>query len=698
VEPAPRRRDPPFASRPALAAGAALFLVTLITFAPSLLGEFLDWDDSVNFAGNPHYRGLGWPHVRWMLTSAWMGHWIPVTWVTLAVDHALWGMNPAGYHLTSVLVHAVNAVLVFCLARRLLARAAPGWGRGTREVAALTAALLFAVHPLRVESVAWVTERRDVVSGCFLLLTLLAYLAAADGRARRTWLGLSLLCYALALMSKSIVATLPAWLVLLDLYPLRRLGARPREWLSASSRPVWLEKIPYLALAGAGAAVALLAVRAHGFLTPLAEQPLLCRMAMAFHSLAFYLEKTLVPLGLSPLYEMPPRIDPWAPRFTLSALAVVAVSAAAVALRRRAPAVLVGWVSYGVALAPVSGLLHNGAQLVADRYTYLACLGLAVIGGAGLGAVVDARARGLLRPPAARLAVGTAALLVAGLAVLTWQQIDVWRTSERLWRQTLDVDPECAICHHRLGLILDRRGRTPEALEHFERAQRRNPDHTPSLLSVSTALVRMGRAGEAVERLSARLARAPADAPLRSHLGFALLEQGRPGEAIGHLEAAVRLDPADPQSLTNLGITLVSLERPAEAVPHLRRAIELSAADPMPRYWLARAWLAAGDPDAARTEAQRLRGLDPVRAEQLLTTARPGPARRRPSPRRGGRRRPPIPPLPPRGCGWPRRPGDPPAGRARAGPTRAAPPRAAPPRGRRRRPARRSPRSAPRPG
>ena len=630
VEHAPLRRDPSARSPAVTAAAGALFLVTMVAFAPSILGDFVDWDDGVNFIGNPHYRGLEWSHVRWMLTSAWMGHWIPVTWLTLALDHALWGMNPAGYHLTSVLLHAANVLLFSLVAEHLIGRAAPGWTRAARGIAAVTAALLFAVHPLRVESVAWVTERRDVVSGVFLLLTLLAYLAAAEGRSRRLWLSLSLGCYALALMSKSIVATLPALLVLLDVYPLRRLGIRPRAWRSPAQRSVWLEKIPYVVLAAAASVVALAAVRAHGFLTPLAEQPPSARIAMAVHSLAFYLGKTLVPLGLSPLYEMPPRLDPWAPRFTIAAVVVLGVSVLAIALVRRAPAVLVVWLAYGIALAPVSGLLHNGVQLVADRYTYLACLGFAVLGGAGLGAIVNAGARGVLRASVTRLAAAAALVVVAGLGALTWQQLDVWRTSEALWRHTIDVDPECAICQHRMGLILDGRGQLPAALGHYERAQRSHPDHVPSLLSRSSALVRLSRAGEAVELLSARLERTPYDADVHSHLGFALLEQGRPGQAVGHLETAVRLNPGDPQSLTNLGITLVSLERPTEAVPHLRRAIELSAADPMPRFWLANAYLAAGNADAARTEAQLLRPLDPARAEQVLATAR---SRLRPPPR-----------------------------------------------------------------
>ena len=206
---------------------ALVLLVTALVFLPGVFGEFVNWDDDRNFLQNLDYRGLGWANLRWMLTTSHMGPWAPLSWVTLAADYLLWGMSPRGYHLTSLLFHSASAALFLLIARRLLRAAQPGAPEGALRIGAVGAALLFAVHPLRVESVVWITERRDVVSGFFYMLTVLAYLRAVEGRLAGMRLGgrywLSLGCFAAAVLSKSMVVSLPAVLLILDVYPLRRL-------------------------------------------------------------------------------------------------------------------------------------------------------------------------------------------------------------------------------------------------------------------------------------------------------------------------------------------------------------------------------------------------------------------------------------------------------------------------------------------
>lgn len=231
--------DPgPWRSTPRLRVMApALAAVTMAAFLPVLWNGFVAWDDARNLTGNPDYRGLGWTQLRWIFTTHTLGHYVPLTWLSFALDHVVWGMNPAGYHLTNLLLHGASTVLFFAVARRLL-----GQGRAFSPTAvrlgAAAAALFFSLHPLRVESVAWATERRDVLSGAWFLATVLLYLAAARATgARRRWLlSASVGAYLLALASKSIVMTLPAVLVLLDVYPLRRLAADPRRWLGRSGR------------------------------------------------------------------------------------------------------------------------------------------------------------------------------------------------------------------------------------------------------------------------------------------------------------------------------------------------------------------------------------------------------------------------------------------------------------------------------
>src|SRR5436190_5905932 len=235
-------------------------LFTLAAFLPTLQNQFVNWDDHENFLENPHYRGLGWTHLRWMWTTH-LGHYIPLTWMTLGLDYLLWGMNPVGYHLMSLLLHAANAVVFFFVVRRILTRALPSLSeRGhALAVSAGVAALVFAIHPLRVESVVWVTERRDVLSGLFYLVTILVYLRACEGEARgRRWYSLAVATFVLALLSKSMVVNLPIVLLILDVYPLRRLGGAI-SWWSEPARRVYVEKIPFVLLAAAASAIAVMA-------------------------------------------------------------------------------------------------------------------------------------------------------------------------------------------------------------------------------------------------------------------------------------------------------------------------------------------------------------------------------------------------------------------------------------------------------
>src|SRR5437870_6466138 len=239
---------------------ALIALVTFAAFLPALQNQFVNWDDHENFLDNPHYRGLAWSHLRWMWTTH-RGHYIPLTWMTFGLDYLLWGMNPVGYHLTSLLLHAANAVVFFFLVRRLLTLALPSPSeRGyALPVAAGFAALVFAIHPLRVESVAWATERRDVLSGLFYLVTILVYLRACERGARgRRWYSLAVATFVLALLAKSMVVNLPIVLLVLDVYPLRRLGGAV-GWWSEPARRIYIEKIPFVLLAAGASAIAVMA-------------------------------------------------------------------------------------------------------------------------------------------------------------------------------------------------------------------------------------------------------------------------------------------------------------------------------------------------------------------------------------------------------------------------------------------------------
>jgi tetratricopeptide (TPR) repeat protein len=558
----------------------AIAAITFAVFAPALQYGFILWDDDRNLLTNPSYRGLGWAQLRWAFTSAVMGHWIPVTWLTFGLDYALWGMNAFGYHLTSVLLHAANAALFYLLGRRLLRLGLTAAAPRAITLGAIVAALFFAVHPLRVESVVWVTERRDVLSALFYLLTVLAYVkaCAADGPPRRRWFLASIGAYALGLLSKSLIMSLPLVLLVLDVYPLRRARG---NW-----RRVLLEKLPYLGLAVAAAVVSVLVVIAKVGLTSASAYPPPARAAMALYSLVFYVWKTLLPLELSPMYELPAQVGLTSPRFLAAALVAVGVSVVLVLARRPWPAALAAWLVYGLTLAPVSGIVHNGPQLVADRYSYLSCLGLALLVGAGVASAVSSAA--ITRPLRATVAIAGLGWLV-GLMVLTFDQLPVWRDTEEVWRRSLAVDPECAFCHGQWGALLGNRGELGEAIAHFERVVALRPGTIRPRGNLGLALLKAGRPADAAVQFERMLAQEPNDAETRTRLGLALARQGKLAEASGELERASRDNPRHVGALLNLGLALIELGRPAEAVRYLERAVTLDPASGLAREALARA-------------------------------------------------------------------------------------------------------------
>ena len=618
---------------------ALLFLVVLAAFVPALGGAFLNWDDAENLVANPHYRGLGPAELRWMWSAVHMGHYIPVTWLTFGLDYLLWGMNPAGYHLTSILFHALNAALMYLVAARLLsaafeASAHPPSAAALRAGAA-AAALLWALHPLRVESVAWITERRDVVSGCFALLAVLAYLTAArpDGRLHRGAYALAVGAFALAVFAKSIVVGLPLVFIALDVYPLRRGGSGWRSVL----RVALLEKLPFFAVAALAAGIMLVIGFRWGILAPLAAESVPQRLALTGYSFAFYLGKTIWPWPLSPLYSLYRPVDPLALRYLVPGGLTLAGGLLLIACRRRWPAGLVAAVAYVALLLPASGIFPNGPQIAADRYTYLPSVGWAMLAGAALPWVWSARRAGRLSPRIAGAAALASLALVAGLVVLTERQIPIWRDSVALWRHAAWADPDSDVPLFYLGWALADAGRFDEARAHFEAARRRVPASLPLLRAQFTlhlALVdaRAGRPGAAEEGLREALTldadhpvawirlgiarwtrgdapgaeaawmaaadRAPlwpryqvwelrtavAEVPeasrvARARLAFALaaaLQEYRAhAEAEEHYRLALRLEPGFTAAWNNLGVTYASRGRYADALDAFVHALRL---------------------------------------------------------------------------------------------------------------------------
>ncbi len=536
-------------------APALVGLATLLVFLPALGNQFVNWDDEVNLVSNPQFRGLGWDQLRWMFSNSLGGHYIPVTWLSFALDYVLWGMRPAGYHATSVVLHTANAILFYFVARRLLHAAVRADGRSV-ILGAAVAALLFSLHPLRVESVAWATERRDVLMGFFTLLCVLAYLRAVErgsaGVLHRGWQWMAVGLFGLALLSKSVVVGLPVVLLLLDVYPLRRSRGRSESGPGTSGERTLLrlaiEKTPFVALAAAVAAVTLTVGAGHRLMTSLEALGALQRLAISAYALTFYLWKTVAPWPLSPLYTLFHPVLPWSLTYVIPAAFVVLVTLAAILGYRRWPAGLIAWATYIVLLAPVVGVLHNGAQIAADRYTYLSCAPWAILGGAGVAWCRHAALRRKLSPPMWTVVMGAAALVIFIFAGLTIRQVAVWRDSVSLWTHAASVEPASDIPIFYLGWALTDAGLFDEARAHFERALRRVPDRLPDL-----------------------------KAQLDLHLGIVEQRAGRPVAAERYFREALVQDPTHAVALIRLGTVLLEQGRETEAEAAWRRAVDAEA-------------------------------------------------------------------------------------------------------------------------
>jgi tetratricopeptide (TPR) repeat protein len=574
-------------SRPALAARRrlalylplGLCLLTLAAFLPALRGGFVNFDDPQYVYANPHVRqGLSAAGLRWALTAQVAGHWHPLTLVSHMLDVQLYGLNPRGHHLTSLLLHLANVLLLFGVLHRMT-------GRPLRSAAV---AALFAVHPLRVESVAWVAGRKDLVSGLFWMLALAAYLRYVRAPSAGRYL-LVAAAFAASLTGKAMAVTLPTVLLLLDFWPLDRW--RGSNGGSAGRRAAWpwlaAEKLPLCCLAAAAGLIAV-----HTQAGPIASgdtAPLALRAANALTSYVAYLGKTLDPRRLAVFY--PFEAVP-AARAVAAALALAGITALATLgtfSRReagappRAPYLLVGWLWYLVTLAPVIGVLQVGWQGMADRYTYLPSIGLflaAVWGAADLAELAEGwrplrhRRRGawLVRGAAAT----GAALILLALVAVSRRQCGTWTDSFTLFSHALQVE-ESYVAHTNVAEELRARGDQAASLAHYRAAVRLAPRSAQAWAALGNALRSWGQPAAALQPLRTALALDPADERARLLLAMAVDDLGRPDLAIVELRRVLAYRPDSIQAHEGLAALLQRAGDAAEAAAQRRQAEALLA-------------------------------------------------------------------------------------------------------------------------
>lgn len=552
------RRDP----RRALAL-AALGVGTALVFAQVVEHEFLSYDDDEYVTANAHVqRGLSWEGVAWALSSTEAANWHPLTWLSHMLDVELFGSSPGAHHAVNVGLHALAAVLLALL-----------WARMTGALGrSLAVAALFAIHPLRVESVAWVAERKDVLSTLLWIVTTGAYVEYVRRPAAGRYL-LVLGAYALGLMAKPTLVTLPFALLLLDGWPLGRLARGPGRWGAVA--PLVREKLPLLALAAASSAITLVAQSRGDAISRAGASPLPERLANAVVSYVAYLGKTLWPTDLAVLYPHPSLTATGLPAWQVAgaALLLASITAAIVTQRRTRPYLVVGWLWYLGTLVPVVGLVQVGLQSMADRYTYVPHIGLFVA--VVWGAHDLATATGLRR---AASAAAAGAVLV--LSALTWRQLGYWKDHETLFRHALAVTRDNSPAHAGLAAWLGRQGRNAEALSHAREAVRIAPRNVLAWKNLSVALRVEKSTQEAVDAAREVVRLAGSDPEGWRYLGLALREAGDPGGAKDALGEALRLAPGEARSWMDLASVELMLGRAEDASAAMREAVRLEAGDP----------------------------------------------------------------------------------------------------------------------
>lgn len=586
-----------------------LAAIVLAVFFPALHNTFTGYDDGDYVVNNPHVNtGLSRANVAWAFTSVHANNWHPLTWLSHALDASLYGLAPTGHHLTSLLFHIANTLLLFLWLAGLTGRLVPS----------AFVALAFGLHPLHVESVAWVAERKDVLSTFFWFLTLIAWTAYTKRPNLARYLVTALFLTA-GLLSKQMLVTAPVLLLLLDIWPLKR-GLR------------LLEKLPLFALSVAASVTVILVQRNTGATSSLQQLPVDLRLANAVLAYCRYLAKVAWPVNLSAFYPFPGSIPAW--QLAASAACLLALSALAFFRRKQNPWFALGWAWYVVTLLPVIGIIQVGMQSMADRYTYVPIIGLFIAG------AFEAEA---LAPGAKRILSISAIALVSFWTTLTWKQIPVWHDGLTLFTQALVADPNNFVAHDNLGVELDRRGRFDEALFQYRETLRlkpgdRNGETNFALASFAKAdrLIAANQPDQALsvirEGLRFRPQNALAHAQIgrilqdrkqlpealkefqeaarldpnlaAAHLGLAVLYSwsGKTMDARTEFETTLRLDPNNVEAHYDFGLVLTIMGQPAEGLRHFLTAAKISPNFGPAHVALAETWYAAGRFADARRE------------------------------------------------------------------------------------------------
>jgi Flp pilus assembly protein TadD len=589
-----------------------LAVATLAVYAQVYRHEFIDLDDGSYIFENCHVNtGLNWHNVAWAFTTGHAANWHPLTWLSHMVDCQIFGLNPGPQHLVNVLLHVANALLLFLILQNLT---------GAQWKSAFVAAL-FALHPLHVESVAWIAERKDVLSTLFWFLTLWAYI----GYVRRPGLNrylLTLLLFALGLMAKPMLVTLPFVLLLLDFWPLKRFAPAPQAGTRDARRatrtladrfwrpalPLVREKIPFFLLAAASSIITFAVQKAGGAVKTSSVFHLDTRIANAIHSYVAYLLKAAWPSDLSVFYRYPPTGYPLY-EIASGALFLLCVTVLVLLMARRSPYLAVGWFWYLGTLVPVIGLVQVGDQAMADRYTYVPLIGIFVA--VAWGAQDIAAKWAATRKPLET----AAAFLVLVCSVATWSQVRYWQDTMSLSLHAVEVDKDNYMAHELLGTALAKRSQFQQAAVHYREGLRLMPSDAQTMANLGFCLYQLGKVDQALEQYSRALEIKPDDPTALENMGKVCYDQGKFEEAADLFRRAQRNKPDDPALYCSLGNALAKLGRDQEAIDAYNSALYLQPDHAEAHNNLGNVLLQQGQIDKALSHYTEALRLNPRYAE-----------------------------------------------------------------------------------
>jgi protein O-mannosyl-transferase len=559
-----------------------LAFITLVLYWPVQNFQFNNFDDAQYLTQNPRVQnGLNFQAIGWAFTTGYAGNWHPLTWLSHLLDVQVFGFNAGGHHFTSLLIHVANTLLLFLLLHR--------WTASIWRSAFV--ASLFAWHPMHVESVAWVAERKDVLSTLFWLLTMLAYgkyvgesgapvlpEPAKPWAARRFYL-LTLLLFALGLLCKPMLVSLPLILLLVDYWPLRRIQV---PFSVKKAMPLLLEKIPFLILTAASCLITFLVQKKGGAVQSLENLTLADRFANATVSYARYLGKLCWPADLAVLYPFTRRL-PLAEVLSCAVL-ILAIFVVVMRLAKTHPPLVVGWLWFVITLVPVIGLVQVGEQALADRFTYIPSIGLFVLLAWEVPRLLTASS------PKSNLILKLSAALILGACLLaTRHQLRYWQNSITLFTRATQVAKNNVMAECNLGLALAAQGQLDEAILHERKAVQLNPNYLAAQDNLGVLLEEQGKWDEAAAHLMAAIKSNPQYDEAYYNLGMISLHQGRLDEAIARFQTAINLNPQYDKAVANLGMALAQQGHLNEAITQYRRALELAPNNPYAHNALGRA-------------------------------------------------------------------------------------------------------------